>query len=525
MPRMPRTMNRCFVVTLLFFSLTLFSFAQSQPPISAESVNSALADLDSYIRSSLTTTKVPGVAVAIVYNGKVMFLRGYGVRKVGEPAQVDPDTVFEIASFSKPIASSIIASLVGQGKISWDDRIADLDPGFQLSSAETTRQVTIRDFLSHRSGLATLSGDMLEDLGYSRPQILYRMRYLPLPGQLGKTYAYSNFGFTTGAIAASLKVGKPWEEIADEQLYKPLGMTETSSRFSDYENNPNKAALHIFVDGQPVNRFVREADAESPAGGVSSSARDLAKWMQLQLDSGKWNGKQIIDAAALVETRKPEVCRNSPDPAKPNECPGNSYYGLGWDVGKEIQGHAEISHSGAFFQGAATAVYLVPDEHLGVLALTNAMPVGLPEAICLHFLDMVNYGKEQHNYLALAGNALSAMIKATQDSSPDYSTMPAPQNPATAKPLSAYAGKYTNKYFGDLEVAVEGGRLILRLPPRGAYYELSHWDGDTFTYYFASENTGRGRRGAKFSPDKNEVLIESLAPENNAVFTRSPAQP
>ncbi len=113
---------------------------------------------------------------------------------------------------------------------------------------------------------------------------------------MGRTYAYSNFGFTTGAIAASLKVGKPWEEIADEQLYKPLGMTETSSRFSDYENNPNKAALHIFIDGQPVNRFVREADAESPAGGVSSSARDLAKWVQLQLDNGKWNGKQLIDA-------------------------------------------------------------------------------------------------------------------------------------------------------------------------------------------------------------------------------------
>ncbi len=386
-------------------------------------------------------------------------------------------------------------------------------------------RLQIRDFLSHRSGLATLSGDILEDLGYSRPQILYRMRYLPLPGQLGKTYAYSNFGFTTGAIAASLKVGKPWEEIADEQLYKPLGMTETSSRFSDYENNPNKAALHIFIDGQPVNRFVREADAESPAGGVSSSARDLAKWMQLQLDNGKWNGKQIIDAAALVETRNPEVCRNPPDPAKPNECPGNSYYGLGWDVGKEIQGHAEISHSGAFFQGAATAVYLVPDEHMGVLALTNALPVGLPEAICLHFLDMVNYGKEQHNYLALAGNALSAMVKATQDSSPDYLTMSAPQNPTAAKPLSAYAGEYTNKYFGDLDIAVEGGRLVLRLPPRGAYYELSHWDGDTFTYYFASENTGMGRRGAKFSPEKNEVLIESLAPENNAVFTRSPAQP
>lgn len=514
------TWNRAVTFALLLCCFTGVSYAQTQPPISAASVNSALTDLDSYIHSSMNTTKVPGVAVAVVYDGQVVFLHGYGIRKVGEPAQVDPDTVFEIASFSKPIASSILASLVGQRKVSWDDRVADLDPNFQLSSPETTRQVTIRDFFSHRSGLATLSGDMLEDLGYARPQILNRMRYLPLPGQLGKTYAYSNFGFTTGAIAASLKVGKPWEEIADEQLYKPLGMMETSSRFSDYRNNPNKAAMHIFVDGQPVNRFVRDADAESPAGGVNSSARDLAKWVQMQLDNGKWNGQQIIDPAALVETRKPEVCRNPPDPAKPNECPGNSYYGLGWDVGKEIQGHAEISHSGAFFQGAATAVYLVPDEHIGILALTNALPVGLPEAICLHFLDIVNYGKEQHNYLALAGGALTAMIKETQDSSPDYDTMPAPKNSAAAKPLSTYAGKYTNRYFGDLEVAVEGGRLILRLPPRGAYYELSHWDGDTFTYYFASENTGRGRRGAKFSPDKNEVLIESLAPENNAVFTR-----
>ncbi len=115
-----------------------------------------------------------------------MFLRGYGIRKVGEPAQVDPDTVFEIASFSKPITSTILASLVGEGKIGWDDRIVDIDPGFQLSSPDTTRQITVRDFLSHRSGLATESGDLLEDLGYSRPDILYRMRYLPLAGPISQ---------------------------------------------------------------------------------------------------------------------------------------------------------------------------------------------------------------------------------------------------------------------------------------------------------------------------------------------------
>ncbi len=431
------------------------------------------------------------------------------------------DTVFEIASFSKPIASTILASLVGEGQISWDDRIADLDPGFQLSDAETTRQVTIRDFLSHRSGLATESGDLLEDLGYSRPQILYRMRYLPLPGQFRKTYAYSNFGYTTGAIAAAKKLGKPWETIADEQLYSRLGMTSTSSRFSDYENRVNKAALHIFLNGQPVNRFVREADAESPAGGVSSSARDLAAWVRLQLNRGKWNGKQIIDANALAETHKAQICRSAPDPAKPNECPGKQYYGLGWDVGTDAQGHAQISHSGAFFLGAATSVYLLPEEHLGVLVLSNSTPVGLPESICLSFLDLVHYGKPQRDYLSLAGKLFAQMVAETQNASPNYATMPPPKSPAAAKPLSAYAGKYTNEYFGTLEVAVENERLILRLPPRGGYYELAHWEGDTFTYYFASESTGRGRRGAKFSPEKNQVIIENLAPEHDAVFTRT----
>ena len=138
----------------------------------------------------------------------------------------------------------------------------------------TTREVTIRDFLSHRSGLAPAFGDLLEDLGYSRPQIFYRMRSLPLPGQFRKTSAYSNFGYTTGAIAAATKLGKPWEVLADEQLYSRLGMTSTSSRFSDYENRANKAALHIFIDGQPVNRFVREADAESPAGGANTQTKN-----------------------------------------------------------------------------------------------------------------------------------------------------------------------------------------------------------------------------------------------------------
>ncbi len=496
-----------------------FLAAQPKPSVSPESVKAALADLDSFIRSSMAATKVPGVSAAVVYNDEVVFLKGYGVRKAGEAAAVDPDTVFELASVSKPITSTILASLVGAQKIGWDDRIAAIDRNFQLSSADTTQEVTIRDFLCHRSGLATESGDFLEDLMYSRPEILYRMRYLPLPGQFRKSYAYSNFGYTTAAIAAATKIGKPWETIAEEQLYMPLEMTSTSSRFSDYEDRSNKAALHIFVNGEPVNRFVRDADAEAPAGGVSSSARDLVKWMRLQLNEGKWNGKQLIDAAALEETHKPEICPAAPASAL-KDCPGGSYYGLGWDVRTNELGHTQVGHSGAFFLGASTTVYLIPEDHLGVLVLTNAMPIGLPESIALHFLDLVHYGKAQRDYLSLVGHYMSDMIAKTQNASPDYLTPSPPKTATPAKPLSAYVGTYANGYYGTLEVSVQEDKLILRLPPRGAYYELTHWDGDTFTYYFASENTGIGRRGAKFSPEKNQVLIENLTPEHNSVFTR-----
>ncbi|HEY4962931.1 MAG TPA: DUF3471 domain-containing protein, partial [Terriglobales bacterium] len=224
---------------------------------------------------------------------------------------------------------------------------------------------------------------------------------------------------------------------------------------------------------------------------------------------------------ALAETHKAQICRNPADPAKPNVCPGDQYYGLGWDVGTNAEGHTQVSHSGAFFLGAATAVYLVPEEHIGVLALSNSLPVGLPESICLHFLDIVHYGKPQRDYLSLAAKLFSQMIAQTQDASPDYAAMTQPKTSSPAQPLAAYAGKYTNEYFGTLEVSVENNQLVLRLPPRGSYYELAHWDGDTFTYYFASENTGAGRRGAIFSPEKNQVLIEMLSPEHNAVFARS----
>jgi CubicO group peptidase (beta-lactamase class C family) len=235
---------------LLFAALTTVLCSHAQTASSGSgNIGTALTKLDAFVDEAMEKTRIPGLAVAVVYNDQVVLIKGYGVRKLGNLAKVDPDTVFEIASVSKPIASTIVASLVGSGEVSWDDRIETLDPDFELANPAATEQVTIRDLFAHRSGLPESAGDVLEDLGYSRPEILHRIRLVPLAGPFRETYNYSNFGLTEGAIAATLKTGKTWEELAHERLYGKIGMRSTSSRYSDYENNPNKAALHFLQNG------------------------------------------------------------------------------------------------------------------------------------------------------------------------------------------------------------------------------------------------------------------------------------
>jgi len=343
-------------------------------------IGPVINQIQSFVEKSMTKTGVPGVAVAVVYRDKIVYLKGFGVRKAGCRAPVNADTIFQLASVSKPIASTVVAALVGAHEISWEDRITNLDSEFRLSDPNVTEQITIRDFLSHRSGLPTSSGDALEGLGFSRPEVLHQMRLLRLTGQFRKTYKYSNFGYTEGAIATAKGVRKKWEDLAEERLFKPLGMKSASCRYSDYKDAANKAAIHIFVDGKAVARYQRDPDAEAPAGSASSSVRDLAQWLRLQLGEGKWNGEQIVAADALKETHSSQIAIG-PD----RNTGGTSYYGLGWNVNYDRDGKPMLSHSGAFYIGAATAVRLSPSDQLGIVAITNALPTGLAEAITSTF--------------------------------------------------------------------------------------------------------------------------------------------
>ena len=272
-------------------------------------VDAALPKLESYIQEKMDAGAVPGLSVAIVFDDEVVYLKGFGVREVGKPEAVDPDTVFQIASLSKPVSSSVVAAIVSDGTITWDTRIADIDPSFQLFDAYPTAEVTIRDFFAHRSGLPGNAGNDLEALGYDRDTILDRLRLVQPWVSFRGGYAYSNFGLTEGGVAAAKAAGMSWEDAAEEKLFKPLGMTETTSRHADYLAAPNRAVLHVRYDGRWQALAKRMPDAQAPAGGINSTARDLAEWMRLELADGKYDGKQLIAAKAIEATHEPVMSR------------------------------------------------------------------------------------------------------------------------------------------------------------------------------------------------------------------------
>jgi CubicO group peptidase (beta-lactamase class C family) len=505
--------------------LFLVSLAAQGPPaaeVTPQQVEAALPALEKLAEGMLQKTGVPGVAISVVFKDRVVYLKGFGVRQAGRREPVDADTAFQLASVSKPITSTILAILVSLGLIDWDRRVIDLNPDFRLYDPWVTREVTLRDLLCHRSGLPDHGGDLLEDLGYGRTEVLHRLRYLKPATSFRSQYAYTNFGYTAAAVAAARAAGKSWEDLAAEKLYRPLGMKSTSSRFADYAAAKNRALLHARVEGQWVAKYVRDPDAQSPAGGVSSTARDLAQWMRLQLAAGKYDGRQMITAKALGETHRPQIISTPPgNPATDRA----GFYGLGWNVHYDDKGRVYLGHSGGFELGAATVVMLLPSEELGIAVLTNASPRGVPETISASFFDLVLHGKVGKDWGKTFREAFEALNKPAYGTAVDYRKPPA--RPSPPLPPEAYVGTYGNAYIGAIEVREKGGALLLRLGPKQTSFPLRHWDRDVFLYQPVGEMAaGLSAVTFRVGPDRRamRVVVENLDIHGQGRFTRGPAE-
>jgi len=483
--------------------------------MSEAALQSAIASTDKLAQKQIDDGVVPGMAIAIVHDDKVVFTKGYGLREVGKSEKVDADTVFQLASISKAVAATVIAAAVGEKITSWDAKISDLDPAFALSEPWVTSNLTVRDLFAHRSGLPSHAADVLEDLGYDQKQILHRMRYQKPATSFRSTYAYTNFGLTEGALAVAKAANIPWEILSEEKLYRPLGMTSTSSRFSDFTSRSNKAVGHRLVDGKWVHNSQRTPDPQSPAGGVSSSVNDLAKWMRLQIASGKFDGKQLIDEAALAETHRPHMMTNfSPITGLPD------FYGLGMNVSYSKTGRLVLGHSGAFALGAATNVKMIPSEKLGICVLTNGSPIGLPEGITATFADLALSGKSSQDWITLF-KQIFADPHTFGETVGTFSK--APKAPLPALSNSSYVGTYENEFYGPLKISESGGALSVSLGAN-VIKPIKHFDRDIFTYEMDTEDL-TGVSGLTFTMGSGgqaaSVLVENLNGTDHGLFTRA----
>lgn len=482
--------------------------------IPAGRVDDAISKVDGLVGELMRNSGIPGMAVAIVRGGKTLYAKGFGVRDVsrgdGPDNKVDADTVFQLASISKSVGATVVAHQVTSGAVTWDTPVVSKLPWLALSDPYVTNHVTIADFYSHRSGLPDHAGDALEDLGYDRQQVLERLKLLPLaPFRI--SYAYTNFGVTTAAETVAAAAGRSWEELSDEVLYRPLGMTSTSSRFADFQARPNHAVNHIKAGDKWEARYQRDPDPQSPAGGVSSSVNDVARWLAMLLANGSYNGQIVSSPEALLPAITPQVISTPARSAKARA----GTYGHGFTVSVNSSGRTQYGHSGGFALGAATNFSVLPSEDIAIVALTNAAPYGVPEALNAEFMDLVQYGEVREDWANLYRQQIAPM------NNPEGSLVgkPPPVSPMPARPLSDYAGRYANDYWGAAFVTERDGQLQLSLGPKNQTFALTHWDGDIFTFGLTTENAPPGTV-SKATFSGNTLKLEYYDSDGLGTFTR-----
>lgn len=480
-------------------------------------VAAAVDKLDGLVADIMAKSTVPGLATAAVYQGKVVYAKGFGVRKVGDDGKVGPDTVFQLASMSKPIGATVVAHEVTKGTVTWTTPVREHLPEFELRDPYVSSKLTIADLYAHRSGLPPHAGDLLEDLGYDRDQILHRLRTLPLqPYRI--SYNYTNFGMTAAAESVARAAGTDWETLSERNLYQPLGMKNTSSRFADYAARTDRAYTHVKVDGEWRADVVRDPDAQSAAGGVSSSVNDLTRWMVMVLGEGKGgDGQQIASPEALTPAVTPQIV-SAPAGSAASRA---GFYGYGFDVSVQSSGRTQLSHSGAFSAGAGTNVLLSPLAGFGIVTLTNAAPVGAAEALNQEFADLAVYGHPKFPWWDLYSGALAGLSEPFGR----YAGKQPPADATRAGALRAYTGTYRNPYVGPAVIADSGSGLTLTLGPKKSTFPLRHWDKDTFVYSPSGESANPGSVSAvTFTRDSagsaRSVEIEYYAQDGRGTFRR-----
>jgi CubicO group peptidase (beta-lactamase class C family) len=462
---------RLALASLLLATPAPLALSAQQPP-----------GFDAYVRRVMETFTVPGLSVAIVKDGKVVLARGYGVRRMGEPAPVDARTRFGIASNSKLFTATALGLLVEEGKLEWDRPVVDYLPAFAMSDPYVTREMTIRDLLVHRSGLGLGGGDLLwwPPTTYDRKEIARRIRYIPLATSFRSAYAYDNVLYLVAGEVIEAVSGQPWEEFVRSRILARVGMTDSDVRHSGAGEGGNVAGTHAAVNDtvRPVAPFL--SDNTNPAGGIMAGAADMAKWMIVQLDSGRVAGGGRLFSPRTTKELWREVTPmpiGNADPGLEHLRPNMSGYALGLDV-RDYRGKYLLTHTGGL-PGYLSRVAMIPELRLGVAVLTNQESAGAFNSIAYRVLDHY-LGAKPVDYPAIYAGLLRKSLETMRAAEREAATT-RDSTSGPSLPPAGLAGLYRDAWYGDVAIEQEGDGLAIRFTRSPSLVgDLVHWQHDTF---------------------------------------------
>jgi len=437
------------------------------------------ADIDKLVARAQQAFTVPGVSVAIVQDGRVLFAKGYGARANGKPGAVDADTLFGIGSNTKAFTVAALGMLVDQGKLHWDDKVIDLMPQVQLYDPYVTRELTVRDILTHRSGLGLGSGDLMlfPPSDFSRAEIIHNLRYFKPASSFRSKYAYDNLLYILAGQLVPTLTGMSWEDFVQTKILDRLG-TGCAATVSTIKG-ANVAMPHVLDGGKLIETQQDRSTAYDPAGSIQCNARGMAAWANLQLADGKFpDGQPLFSSAVHKDMWTPQTLEPVPDSAALTRTRFRAY-GLAWNL-EDYQGYRRVTHTGGLI-GMVSYVSLIPEKKLGIIVLTNQQSGGAMSSIMQTLLDDFLVGKPTQDWVAWWQARTDEAVKrgVDADAAADASVKAAGGH--LALPLDAYVGVYHDVWRGDVEVKRAGDHLrMIFSRTSGLAGDMAPMKGDVF---------------------------------------------
>jgi CubicO group peptidase (beta-lactamase class C family) len=476
--------------------------------------------LDAYVTRAMATWHVPGLALAIVRNDSVLYVKGYGVRSITSKEPVDSRTLFAIGSNTKSFTAAAIAMLVTDSAMRYDDPVTRYLPSFQLYDPWVTREATIRDLLTHRIGLGRQEA-IWYGTHLSRDEVVRRTRFLKPSFSFRSRFGYSNLMYLVAGQAASAVSHKSWDELIHDRIFVPLSMTSSNTSVHALSGQADVATPHGIAHDTLFAIHYRDIDDVGPAGAINSNAIDMAQWLRFQLGDGVYNGKRLVGAAAFRENHDAQTILST---AEESDSAGRLShlvtYGMGWAV-TDYRRHDFWTHTGGI-DGMLSNMALLPNEHFGLVILTNQNDGGILQPLQRWIFDRALAIRPVRDWSAeLYRQSLAEQAQA--DSSERVAAQKRALNTTPSLPLAAYSGTYGDSVYGDIVVKLEGGALSLQ---RGELHGmLAHWHHDLFQVHWDDRQLGTDFVAFDIGPANT---VESLTMDllgDHMVLAHHPASP